>query len=182
MPDATQPRRHRATDGVDRIAQAWLRERPGTPVDSIGVITRVWRIGKVLADERQRTLSRLGIDAAILDLLGTLRRSGPPYRLTPSELARLSLVSPGAISQRVAGAERRGLVVRVRSGPDARVRPVALTRAGHALVEASVDELLAHEQSLLSGLSPGQQTQLARLLRVLLGDLTVRFGLDDRPS
>ena len=36
--------------------------------------------------------------------------------------------------------------------------------------------------TLLSGLSPGQQTQLVRLLRVLLGDLTVRFGLDDRPS
>jgi hypothetical protein len=64
---------------VDRIARAWVRERPGTPVDSIGVITRIWRIGKVLADERQRTLGRLGIDAAILDLLGTLRRSGPPY-------------------------------------------------------------------------------------------------------
>jgi DNA-binding MarR family transcriptional regulator len=167
---------------VDRIAQAWLRERPGTPVDSIGVITRIWRVGKVLADERQRTLGHLGIDAAILDLLGTLRRSGPPYRLTPGELARLSLVSAGAISQRVAGAERRGLVVRERSDPDARVRPVALTRAGHALVEASVDELLTHEQSLLSALSARQQAQLAGLLRALLGDLTVRFGLDDRPS
>jgi DNA-binding MarR family transcriptional regulator len=182
MPDATQPRRHRATDGVDRIAQAWVRERPGTPVDSIGVITRIWRIGKVLADERQRALSRLGIDAAILDLLGTLRRSGPPYRLAPSELARRSLVSAGAISQRVASAERRGLVVRERSDPDARVRPVALTRAGHALIEASVDELLTHEQSLLSALSPAQQAQLTRLLRLLLHDLTIRYGLEDRPS
>jgi DNA-binding MarR family transcriptional regulator len=102
--------------------------------------------------------------------------------LPPSELARRSLVSAGAISQRVASAERRGLVVRERSDPDARVRPVALTRAGHALIEASVDELLTHEQSLLSALSPAQQAQLTRLLRRLLHDLTIRYGLEDRPS
>jgi DNA-binding MarR family transcriptional regulator len=57
----------------------------------------------------------------------------------------------------VASAERRGLVVRERSDPDARVRPVALTRAGHALIEASVDELLTYEQSLLGALSDGSR-------------------------
>ncbi len=161
----------RHEDGVDQIQQAWERERPGTPAGSIGVITRIWRIGKLLADERRRTLARLGIDAATLDLLSTLRRAGAPYRLTAGAIAGLSLVSAGAISQRVTRAERQGLVTRERSGADGRLSYVTLTADGHALIERSVDELLRHEEALLSALAPAQREALSGLLRVLLADL-----------
>jgi DNA-binding MarR family transcriptional regulator len=165
-----------ANDGVDLIQQAWERERPGTPAASIGVITRIWRIGKLLSDERRRTLARLGIDAATLDLLSTLRRAGMPYRLTAGELADLTLVSAGAISQRVARAEGEGLVVRERSAHDGRVTYVRLTRDGHALVERTVDELLGHEETLLSALTAGQRAELSDLLRVLLASLPGAAG------
>jgi DNA-binding MarR family transcriptional regulator len=161
-----------ATDDVDGIEQAWRRERPGTPVDSIGVITRIRRIGKLLEDDRRRTLARLGVDAATLDLLSTLRRAGSPYRLSPGQLARRTLVSAGAISQRVARAERDGLVRRVRSGQDRRSVLVVLTPSGHALVEKTVDELLRHEESLLGVLTAPERACLADLLRGLLAGLT----------
>jgi DNA-binding MarR family transcriptional regulator len=159
-------------DAVDRIQQAWERERPGTPAASIGVITRIWRIGKLLADERRKTLSRLGIDAATLDLLSTLRRAGEPYRLTAGAMAELTLVSAGAISQRVARAEREGLVSRERSDADGRLTYVTLTPKGHALIERSVDDLLTHEETLLSPLAPAQRNDLSALLRLLLAALT----------
>lgn len=161
-----------ALDDVDLIQQAWERERPGTPASSIGVITRIWRIGKLLADERRRTLARLGIDAATLDLLSTLRRAGPPYRLTAGALAGQSLVSAGAISQRVARAEREGLVRRERSDADGRLSYVTLTAAGHALIERSVDGLLEHEEALLSALTGEQRGQLSAQLKVLLASLS----------
>ncbi|MFK3983358.1 MarR family winged helix-turn-helix transcriptional regulator [Micromonospora sp. NPDC050397] len=167
-------------DDVDAIARAWARERPGTPVGSIGVITRIWRIGKILNDERRRTLNRLGIDAATLDLLSTLRRAGRPYTLAPGELARLSLVSAGAISQRVARAEQSGLVCRKKAGPDGRGVLVTLTTAGHRLLDRSVDALLTHEEGLLDALSADQRDQVSDLLRVLLADLTERVGTDGR--
>ncbi len=157
---------------MDHIQQAWERERPGTPAGSIGVITRIWRIGKLLADERRRTLALLGIDAATLDLLSTLRRAGHPYRLTAGAIAELSLVSAGAISQRVARAEREGLVRRERSPADGRLSYVTLTAAGQALIERSVDELLRHEEALLSGLADARREDLTALLRVLLGSLS----------
>ena len=107
-----------------------------------------------------------------MDLLSTLRRAGRPYRLTAGAIAELSLVSAGAISQRVARAEREGLVRRERSPADGRLSYVTLTAAGHALVERSVDELLRHEEALLSGLAAAQREDLTALLRVLLGSLS----------
>jgi DNA-binding MarR family transcriptional regulator len=161
-------------DGVDEIEAAWRRERPATPVASIGVITRIRRLGKLLDDERRRTLARLGIDAATLDLLSTLRRAGSPYQLSPGELARRTLVSAGAVTQRVARAERAGLVARLTRSGDRRSVLVSLTPAGHALVERSVDDLLRHEESLLDPLTAPERAQLAGLLRTLLAGLAGR--------
>ncbi|MEV4087399.1 MarR family transcriptional regulator, partial [Nonomuraea fuscirosea] len=88
------------------IAVAWQRERPGTPTDSIEIVTPIWRLAKMFADDRARVLRAAGIDAATLDLLSVIRRSGPPYRLSTRHLAARNLVTAGAISQRVARAER----------------------------------------------------------------------------
>jgi DNA-binding MarR family transcriptional regulator len=156
---------------VDEVQRAWERERPGTPAGSIGVITRIWRVSKLLADDRRRTLGRLGIDAATLDLLATLRRAGAPYRLTAGAIAGRTLVSAGAISQRVARAERAGLVRRDRSPADGRVSYVTLTSEGHGLVERVVDDLLVREEALLAALAPDQRDTLAALLRILLASL-----------
>lgn len=169
-------------DGVDRIQRAWLRERPGTPVASIGVITRIWRIAKLLDDDRRRTMSRLGIDAPTRDLLSTLRRAGPPYRLTPTELARATLISPGAVSQRLTRAEAHGFVRRCRDRVDGRSVTAELTTSGHTLIERTVDKLLRHEETLLSALDPEQRDHLTELLRILLADLSVRAGVADRPE
>ena len=169
-------------DGSDRIQAAWRRELPGVPVGSIGVITRVWRLGQLLADDRRRTLERLGIDNPTLDLLSTLRRAGAPYRLTPGQIAARSFVTAGAVSQRIARAEAAGLVRRERSAADGRSAVVALTDAGRELNERVVADLLRHEETLLDGLDDAQRATLAHLLKTLLGDLTQRFGAEDRPS
>jgi DNA-binding Lrp family transcriptional regulator len=57
-------------------------------------------------------LARLGVDPATRDLLATLRRAGPPYQMTAGDIAKQTLVSAGAVSQRVVRAERDGLVRR----------------------------------------------------------------------
>jgi DNA-binding MarR family transcriptional regulator len=73
-------------------------------------------------------------------------------------------------------------LVRRRPSPtDGRGVVVELTTEGHTLIERSVDELLHHEETLLCALSPQQKDDLSTLLRLLLADLTHRFGADDRP-
>ncbi|GLF97034.1 MarR family winged helix-turn-helix transcriptional regulator [Streptomyces yaizuensis] len=165
-----------ARDQVEEIAAAWQRERPGTPVSSIGVVTRVWQLAKLFGDDRRRVLSDAGIDPATLDLLSVLRRSGPPYTLTTRELAVQSLVTAGAISQRLARAEREGLVERRGAGGRTRAVLVELTPAGHDLVERTVDRVLSREASLLAGLDQRQLDELSALLRLLLDDVQQRLG------
>ena len=158
------------------IAAAWRRERPGVPVSSIEIVTPIWRLAKLLADDRRRVLQGCGVDPATLDLLGVLRRSGPPYRLTTREIARRALVTAGAVSQRVSRAEREGLVERTAASDGSRSMLVTLTAAGHARVEGAVDQVLGREAQLVAGLRPQERTVLAGLLDRLLQDVAGRVS------
>jgi DNA-binding MarR family transcriptional regulator len=153
------------------IARAWQRERPGAPTDSIEIVTPLWRLAKLFADDRRRLLADLGVDPATLDLLSVLRRAGAPYELSTRELSRRSLVTAGAISQRVARAEESGLVTRRTAGDGTRAVVVTLTEAGHALIERTVDQVLTRESELVASLTPAGRTQLAAQLQELLDDV-----------
>ncbi len=169
---------HTTGDAVDAIRTDWRRERPQTPVASIGVVTRVWQLAKHFADDRRRLLAEADVDPATLDLLSVLRRSGPPYTLTTRELTERSLLTAGAISQRVARAERAGLVTRAPAPGRSRAVLVRLAEDGHDLVECTVDQVLTREDELLSGLTDEQRETLADLLRTLLGDVQRKLNVD----
>ena len=115
-------------DAVDAVALAWLRERPGTPVEGIGIVTRLWMCAKLLGEDRRRVLASAGADTATLDLLSVLRRSGEPYQLTTRQITEQTGVTAGAISQRLARAENAGLVERSAS-EGSRIVLVTLTAA-----------------------------------------------------
>ncbi|NEA32517.1 MarR family transcriptional regulator [Streptomyces sp. SID13031] len=160
------------------IAAAWQRERPGTPTDSIGIVTPLWRLAKLLADDRRRVLSDLGVDPATLDLLSVLRRAGTPYELSTRQLSERTLVTAGAISQRVSRAEQAGLVERRTENDGSRAVIVSLTDDGHALIERTVDQVLTRESELVSSLSAGERDLLADKLQALLDDVTGRVRSD----
>jgi DNA-binding MarR family transcriptional regulator len=100
------------------------------------------------------------------------RRAGPPHELTTREITRAALITAGAVSQRVARAEQAGLVERAPSPASRRAVSVRLTPAGHALIEATVRQLLDHEADLINAFSPTGRAALTGLLGALLQDLT----------
>jgi DNA-binding MarR family transcriptional regulator len=146
------------------IAAAWRRERPGAPTDSVELFTPIVRLAKLLTDDRTRVLRAAGIDSATLDLLSVLRRAGPPYKLTTRELAERTLVTAGAISQRVARAETEGLVTRAPDPSGHKAVAVTLTNAGHEVIERSVDAVLSRDSELAGGLSAEEREVLIPLL------------------
>lgn len=152
-------------DEVDRIVEAWARERPGVDVSSIRVVTPIWRLAAALQAARHEALAAYDLDQSALDVLGTLRRAGPPYRLTAGELTRRCRVTAGATTQRVVRLEEAGFVRRVREEPDRRTVHVELTARGSTRLDEIFADVLAADEGVLAPLSSSDRADLERLLR-----------------
>jgi DNA-binding MarR family transcriptional regulator len=152
-------------DEVDAVVRAWRRERPDIDVSSIGIVLPVQRLAAVIAERRAGVLAAHGLEQGQLDVLGVLRRGGPPYRLTAGELSRRCRVTPGATTQRVQSMERGGLVERVREEPDRRTVHVQLTTSGRRRLDELLAEVVAADESLLTGLTGSERTALETALR-----------------
>lgn len=154
-------------DQVDAIIEQWGRERPGMDVSALAVFGRLHRGYLLYQTLLAEVFERHGIGMAAFDVLATLLRSGPPYRRTAGELAEISLVSTGGITQRLDRLEAAGLVVRERDPEDRRVVYACLTDKGRELTIAVTEDHFANELRMLSGLSEPEHRQLAKLLRKL---------------
>lgn len=161
-------------DEVDAIEQAWRRERPDLDASSIAINTRIWRIARLLDRQRERVLRDVGSDGATLDLLATLRRAGAPYELTPHEVAARTLVTSGGVSQRLAKAERAGLVRRRPSPDDGRSVIVGLTGSGLDMVDRIVEHLFEVEGRSLASLGSTRHAAVVAVLRDVLDELEAR--------
>jgi DNA-binding MarR family transcriptional regulator len=158
-------------DAVDRILAQWAGERPDLDCSPMGVIGRISQLQREVYLAQRATFARHGLDVPSFDVLAALRRAGPPYELTPTELMRTALVTSGAITQRLDRLEERGLITRRRSRDDGRAVVVTLTDAGRQALDAALPDHLDTERKLLEGLSDDDRAQLAGLLRRFLVSL-----------
>jgi DNA-binding MarR family transcriptional regulator len=156
-----------ARDSVDTIVGQWGTVRPDIDSSPVEVIGRVSRLSRLVDRRLAENFARFEIEAWMYDMLATLRRQGPPYALTAGELVAQSMVTTGAITNRIDRLEERGLVERG-GAEDRRKVVVRLTPAGLDLVDRVVHAHLATERAILDVLSPRQQAQLVGLLRTVL--------------
>ena len=166
-------------DAVDRIVGQWNAVRPDLDSSPIGVIGRASRLSRLIDRRLAENFARFGIEAWMYDVLATLRRTGAPYELTAGELVGQSMVTTGAITNRIDRLEARGLVERTRTD-DRRKVVVRLTPRGLDLVDEVVGGHLLTEREILSSLTSRQQAELAELLRTML--LGLGDDADPAPS
>ena len=157
-----------AADDVDRVIAAWHRERPDLDLAPLAVLSRVSRLARRLDLARERAFAAHGLAVWEFDVLVALRRTGPPYRLTPGQLLAETLVTSGTMTNRIDRLEKRGLVRRDPVPDDRRGTWVSLTAAGNTVADAAFAALLAEERALLAVLPAGDQADLAASLRHLL--------------
>jgi DNA-binding MarR family transcriptional regulator len=168
-------------DEVDSLVAAWQRERPDLDVAPMQVLSRVSRLARHLDRQRSLAFAGHGLESWEFDVLAALRRTGSPYRLSPGQLLRETMVTSGTMTNRVDRLATRGLVAREDHPEDRRGVLVTLTGSGKATVDAALSDLLRVEQEILRRLSPGEQSHLALSLRSLLLPYDGQGDLPERP-
>lgn len=154
-------------DAVDRIAREWRRERPDLDPSPMEVLGRISRLSRLLDRRLAENYARFEIEAWMYDVLATLRRIGPPHELSAGDLVRQSMVTTGAITNRIDRLAALGYVERLGT-TDRRKVIVRLTTAGLAKVDEVAGPHLALEAELLAPLTERQQQVLIGQLRTLL--------------
>jgi DNA-binding MarR family transcriptional regulator len=165
-------------DHVARVLAQWAAERPDLDLAPVGIVARLGRLGRYVDQEHERLFTGHGLRREAWDVLASLRRCGPPYRLSPTELYLGLMRTSGAMTNRLRRLEAAGLVRRVIDPSDGRALLVELTDEGRALVDALAPLHLANERAMIAALSAREQEQLAGLLAKLLAAFEAE---DDRP-
>ena len=156
-----------AHDEVDRIVEAWERERPDLDFAPLQVLSRVARLARHLDRARRAAFAASELESWEFDVLSALRRAGAPYQLSPKSLLQQTLVSSGTMTNRIDRLVARELVERRADPGDGHGILVLMTDLGRERVDAAISELVLGEAELLDGLSSGDQEKLAALLRKL---------------
>ena len=151
-------------DHVETRRRQWARELPGVDTIGMAILGRARWITQCVRPAIEAVFARHGIDAGEFDVLATLLRSGPPYRLRPTELYTSLMISSGGLTDRLVRLDRASMIVRRPSETDARSLLVELTAKGRKTAEEAFREDMAVEAAVLEGLTAKERDELARLL------------------
>jgi DNA-binding MarR family transcriptional regulator len=159
-------------DRIDRLLEQWSEERPELDCSGLDVVARVQDVAKMLRRTEDEALDALDIRMWEYDVLSALRRQGAPYQMPATLLARESLLSSGAMTNRIDRLQERGLVERGPDPDDRRGVLVTLTAAGRQLVDRAIEARLGVANRQLASLSNQEREAISvglRKIRLVAG-------------
>jgi DNA-binding MarR family transcriptional regulator len=158
-----------ARDAIDDLIEQWKVQRPDLRQPEVmGLFGRYARIWAHATRAIEANLAQWGLQIGEFDVLATIRRAGPPFTITPSQLTKWLMLSPSGITSRLDRLEKLGLIERKPSPDDRRSLLVILTAEGKRVADEAVASHLANEIRLVSPLGAADRQALDRALRVLL--------------
>src|SRR2546430_10268777 len=80
-------------DYVSIILAQWAAERPDLDASPMGIVGRISWLSLVVDKELEPVFAQFGLNHWSFDMLATLRRTGDPYRLSPTDLFRSMMVT-----------------------------------------------------------------------------------------
>jgi DNA-binding MarR family transcriptional regulator len=170
-------------DHVDRwLESAWLEEIPNLDFAVEGIVDRMSGLSRRFKRSLNDTLAEHGLSWEEWDVLGALRRAGPPFRRSAGELAKISELSSGAMTNRLDRLEQAGLVKRLADPNDRRGVLVELTKAGQKAWLESTGAEAAREALIAAALTEREKEQLNTLLRRLMLEFERREGKSSKKA
>ncbi|XPV77259.1 MAG: MarR family winged helix-turn-helix transcriptional regulator [Desulfovibrio sp.] len=152
-------------DRIDRLLAQWVQERPDLDASPMGILGRLMIINRHVESRFEKSLKPYGLNLAEFDALAVLRRCGAPFKQSIGVLCEHSLISSGAMTNRVDRLEKKNLVRRERNPEDRRGVIVALTDDGFHLVDSLIEKRLDEAQNCLGPISHEEVLQLENILK-----------------
>ncbi|QGZ41418.1 MarR family winged helix-turn-helix transcriptional regulator [Pseudoduganella flava] len=160
-------------DRVARMKAEWARECPGLDSSVMATVGALLQAGRLLDKNWLAPfIARFGLQKGEFDVIATLRRSGTPYELTPTDLYEGLLMTSSAMTSRLDRLERAGLVERHPDPQDRRGVRVRLTEKGLAVIDEILPLHVANEQEALASLDNKEREELDRLLAKVIRGLS----------
>lgn len=175
----SRSKRDQAADHVDRFLEQFKGEFPAeVDLEVEGIVDRIGGINRRLQRALDETLAEYGLAHGAYKVLSSLRWAGAPYRRSAGELAKLSDLSSGAMTNRLDQLEKAGLVRRLRDPEDRRGVLVEPTEKGKKLWERAIGVQGRKEQLIADALNDRERGQLNTLLRRVMLAFEEREGRD----
>ena len=155
-------------DWIDELERGWKREYPGADVSALPPLVRLARLAVLIEGLQRDTVAPFDLTPSDYTVLAALRRVGPPYEASPSNLYNVLERSSGGMTKMLKRLESLGLIRRAPDPSDGRGSLVALTKKGLELQERVFHALLDRTQALLGPLPPRRRKEIDGALRTLL--------------
>jgi DNA-binding MarR family transcriptional regulator len=152
-------------DNVDLIIEQWNKEIPELNTKSMAILGRMKRIVKSSERRLGDNFSKFNLNSGEFDVLATLRRSGGDFKLKPTELYNLLMITSGAMTNRIDTLEKKGLVTRVNDTEDRRTVYVKLTEEGLSLINEAIYHHVSAEDDMLTVLTEEEKEIFNSLLK-----------------
>ena len=168
LPIAPMPQQRPDRDQLDDTLEIWARQTPDLDPLTEGIVERIHILAWNVNQSMDETLATFDLERRFFQLLGKLRRHGPPYRVSAGKLAAELRLSSGAMTNRLDRMEAAGLVRRLPDPKDRRGTLVEPTAEGHAAWDRTVGAQALREAQLSSVLTAAEKARLHDLLRHLM--------------
>lgn len=155
-------------DAIDQLIAQWAREKPALDTEPMAIMGRLLRVAKYIETQVAQLHKSYDLTLGEFDVLATLRRSGEPFLLTPSELIDSMLLTSGAMTNRLDKLSSKGLISRLHNQSDRRSLPVQLTEQGVTLIDEVIEKHVQVQHSLFQSMSHDQKQQLNQHLKYLM--------------
>jgi DNA-binding MarR family transcriptional regulator len=155
-------------DGIQKIINQWKRERPDLDSSGFAVVGRIMSLAGILNKRISKVLEQVDLNLWAFDVLATLRRQGDPFQLTPTELSQATMLTSGAMTNRLDRLEEAGLLKREHNREDRRGIIVVLTDKGKDLVDRAVALRFEAAKEEVLALTDKEQSDVIELLSKMI--------------
>ena len=163
---------------IDETVSSWGEQRPDLDFEAMGVALGINVVTAQYSEIYGDLIKSLGITLGEFDVLATLRRNGKRGVLTPKEIARVAMISPSGLTNRLTRLENMGHIERQMDPADRRSSLVRLTAKGAKTADVAIERLSAEMNAVFHGLNKRDLEAFTRVIEALLGRVESKMSKD----